>query len=751
MTIAPPAPAPPTTEPAGADSGLGSTRSVATCGIVVATTVLLLNLLVAADIHDWIPLPLRAAIVVIGALAMPGLPVTAALRIPGFALATSVTISTSLAVTIVATQTAVVIEAWSPAVLQTLLAVAAIAVCAVLLGRAGNAPRPKRAPRHSLRVRAASLAALAVALVLFVVAARTLDTAAAHRFGIVTEIGPAYVAGLVVVAGVLVTTLRRTRIDHVVATASVAVLVTYSTLLVGVATGHTSVPTAFVHRGFVSTIAEAGFLPSGIDARFSWAGFFAASAHLVTTGGLPDTEALMTYAPLAFGMIMCAPVYAIALVVTRRARLAWVAVVVYQAFNWYQQDYFAPQAVAVVFYATIVAVLLWQLRSAPLPAIRPGFRGLVLDGPRRTPGLVPGWSSGRTLALGAVLLLVVLANTMSHQITPILTVIALAAFAACGVTRYRTLWIAAGLMFAAWFSYGATDYWLGHLHALFAEIGQVGTAVGRGVQDRLAGDPVYQQMQYLRMGASGVFGLVAFGGWVATGVRRTRGRAWLVAGVLCAAPFSMVALQSYGGEMIIRCFVLASPVLAPFVALALAYSARALRRAPAVRGFAAVRGLAAAVAIVGLVATMLVLTTNRGLNTAFEASTDEEVTVSGALVERAPGDATIMTWSHAPHTVGPRRLLEREPRVWFIDSYPCLDDLAGCAEDRWPSYILVTSQAIGMLELQYGMSREYLDASLAGVAEIGYVPMYESASVLVLRRADAPPLALDDPAPTGAR
>ena len=134
---------------------------------------------------------------------------------------------------------------------------------------------------------------------------------------------------------------------------------------------------------------------------------------------------------------------------------------------------------------------------------------------------MPGFGPGRTLAVGATLLLIITANTVSHQMTPMLTVLALAAFAVTGTTRYRTLWIAAGLVFAAWFSYGATDFWTGHLNSLFNEVGQIGYSVNRGVGQRLNGDPTYTTMQYLRIAASGLFVVVAFIGWLGFRRRRT--------------------------------------------------------------------------------------------------------------------------------------------------------------------------------------------------------------------------------------
>ncbi len=715
-------------------------RSALLLGGAVSAAMLALNLLVAIGASDLLPEPLRLLVALAGAVLVPGLPVVVALRIPGRALSASLIVSVSLATVILAAQFTIVAEWWSPLTVQTLIAIGSLAGCVVA---ERTLPRRYTVPRGALqylrtvsRARALALGALLVSVALFVFAARRLDFLGSGHYGIITQVGVAFWLGFAVLSATVVHTLTRSRVDHVVMAASTVVLLAYTTMLVPVASGETSVPTAFVHRGFITSIAESGHLPNGIDARFSWAGFFSAGAHLVTVADLQDVTVLLAWSTLFMGALLAFPLYAIAISVTGRARLAWLSVVLYQLFNWYQQDYFAPQAVALLFYTTIVATLLWQLRRAPLPRIEPGFLRFVLDAPRRTPGLIPGFGTARTLAIGAVLLLLIVANVVSHQITPILVVIALAFFSLFGVTRYRTLWLAAGLVFAAWFSYGATDFWFGHLQSIFAEIGQVGSSVNRGVGQRLSGDPTYQQMQYLRMGASGLFVAVAFVGWLFARGRRT----WLVAGAMCGAPFALVLLQSYGGEMIIRCFVLASPVLAPFAAIAVAHAVRAVRKRAGSRAATPAGGWVPVVAgALALVALGALLTTNRGLNTSFEASTREQVVVSDEFVAEVPAGSTVMAWSYAPHTNGVRRTLDsRGPKFSFIDSDECMRNLTDCALERSPSYLYTTSQGTGMLRLQYGLSPEYLDAQVDELVASGrYVPMVDGDSITILRRFDS--------------
>ena len=704
-----------------------------------ALTVAAVALVVA--VLDWsgvaVPGAIRIPAVLLAVFLLPGVPIVVALRIPGRALATALIVSASLSVNILVTQMSMVLEQWHSAQTQTILLVvglvASIAAFRTVPADVRTGPLGL-ARTHWTPTRLAMLAALAVSLALFVVAARGLDILQAGPYGVISLVGPWYFLGLLLLVATIVLTLRAGHVDHVVMTAAAALAVVYNTMLVAVATGEASVPTAFVHRGFVSVLAASHRLPDLEDARYSWAGFFSLATHIQESAGFTDLTDVLFWAPVVFGPLMCFGLYAIASAIGGNARIAWMAVLLYQAFNWYQQDYFAPQAVAGLGYVAILGTMLWQLRRAPLPApagldrVLPGRLGEVLSLARRTPGRVPGFGPGRTLAIGATLLLIITANTVSHQMTPMLTVLALAAFAVTGTTRYRTLWLAAGLVFAAWFSYGATDFWMGHLNSLFNEVGQIGYSVNRGVGQRLNGDPTYKSMQYLRIAASGAFVVVAFIGWLTCRGRRT----WLVSGLLCAAPFVLVALQSYGGEMIIRVFLLAAPTLAPFVAIALVTLSRKLRRLPTV--------LVTVAAIILTLGMGVVETTNRGLNAAFEASTPAEDALTQGLINKIPPNSSVMVFSHAPHSVGARRALDPDsPIVGYIDSFPCLDNLAQCTENRRPDYVLITHQGIEMMDLQLGKPAEEMESDIAALEKLeDYTMFIETDSVRILHFVDAP-------------
>ncbi|MGV9670999.1 hypothetical protein ACWDPV_10430 [Gordonia sp. NPDC003504] len=699
-------------------------------GGVLAATLLVLDLLDGLG-ADPLPTAVRALLVFAGILTLPGIPIVVALRIPGRALSGILIPAISLSVTVLLTQTTIVADWWSPVRTQAILAAGSLAAC---IWARRTLPTHTRTGSfgfdrsHWTRRRAIALATLAASLGCFGLAVADLDVADTGRFGVISALDPVYFLGLGLLAAVIVAALLSRRLDTLVLGAVTVVTVAYNSMLVGGATGETSIPTSFVHRGFIDVLAASHHLPDQINARFSWAGFFAMSAHVKVVGGIDDLTPVLLWAPFVAGVVVSFGIYAIAIAITGRARLAWVSVLLYHGFNWYQQDYYSPQSMAIIGYTAILGTLLWQLRTAPLPGLEGGRIARIINGFRRTPGRVPGFGPGRTVGIEVVLVVIIAGNTVSHQMTPMLTVLALAAFAATGTTRYRTLWLAAGLIFAAWFSYGATDFWLGHLQGLVDEVGKVGQSVEAGVGDRLSGDPTYTRMQYLRMLASGGFAAVGLIGWL---IWRSK-KAWSVGGLLCAAPFVLVALQSYGGEMIIRCFLLASPVLAPFAALALAAGGAGLRRRLRATHFRYL-GYALLWALVMILA--LLETTNRGLNTAFEATARDEVTVTDEFIASVPPDATVMSFSYAPQSTGVRRILDPHgPRFSFIDSFPCLDNVAQCARERWPDYIYVTNQGLKMLELQYGQSPDALRDAIDGLIRTGeYRLVVRTENVEILR------------------
>jgi hypothetical protein len=300
-----------------------------------------------------------------------------------------------------------------------------------------------------------------------------------------------------------------------------------------------------------------------------------------------------------------------------------VGVFLYLGANWFQQDYFSPQASVFLLYLTVLATLLWSAQHAHVPALSGGPRARVFGAWRRTPGLPAGMTRGESLALEAAILVLSAAIVVAHQLTPVTMVITLLLFVLTGRTRYRRLWLAVALLFLAWFSYAATDFWSGHLTTVFGDLGKLGSNLNSGVVSRVAGNPTYQLMQNVRIAWSVAYLLLAL-----AGLWRIRRRAdALLIGLLVASTGSLVLMQSYGGEVVFRVFVYASPLLAPLAAVALR---GLLVRPNAVR----VVALTVVIAVAALIGTAA-----RGVNVSFERVTADDLAAARVLWAHShPGD-----------------------------------------------------------------------------------------------------------------
>lgn len=774
MTVDEAAPPNPSAEPDSATRTVLSPTLLAIVGtVVVAIAELGVCVSVWSGQTALIPDAVRAVVVVAGAFLLPGLVVAAFLRLHGLALWLVVTVPVSAATTVIAAQTQIVLAWWHPVAATTVQATLSLVLAGVLARRrSGDLHRsvPITVGAQWAR-RAPVLVLLAIVLALFVVATRTVDVRSAGATGIVTHVGPAYLVALVLLAVAIVRVLTDRVLDPALCLVTIVVAMVVTAMLTALASGSASFPTAFIHRGIIEILDARGSLPPPSDARFSWAGYFSAGAQLVRSGGLGTAEDFLLWAPIVATTAMIAPLYVIGFCITRSRRLAWTGIAIYVLANWYQQDYFSPQSLATLFYACILALLLWMMSTSRVPtavgersvqsaarwvvsvparsrarraawwAERPepatvarDLRASIVAVPRRIPSRPLGRGAGWTLGLEGILVLLLAALVVTHQLTPIVTVGALVLFTLCGLIRFRLLWLVGLGLFTAWFAFGASDFWVGHLNEILGDVGQVQGAVDKGLAARLGADPSYQNMQYLRLVASG--GLIVAGavGW--WHLRPMRGR--LLIGALAAMPMGLIAVQSYGGEVIIRCLVLASPVLAPLAAIAAARGWRAvLRLAQRTVPPAGARTAAQAVGVLVVLVISLLLVADRGLNTSFEYTTREQDRLGAQFLQRAPTGTSIMAWGTGPTLVSPR--LFTEVKVSDVSTLACVADLVACTTSRDPDYVYATDQSRALLRYQYGFGENTVSDQLERLVESRrYRPMVDADGVVILRRADAP-------------
>ena len=671
-------------------------RAVLWIGLVVAVVT---PAVAALDID----FPGRALLALSFVLMVPGVPVAALMRVPHPLLAVSLAGGTSIAVALLASTVAVQTGWWNPTACAASIAAVGVAATGWALRRL-PAPRQqeKRGPAPGSRLpgpppvrdRVASALLLAAALGLWWLATRWTALDRAGPLGVIGVVGWAYVAAVVLVAGVAAYQLLRPRLDGpmLAATAGVLVLIVFG--LTNVSDGNAGVPVGWLHVGFVRFISEHHASFTGLDARAYWPGFFAAGAYLVQLAGTPDASAFLLLAPVFYNIAAIPPLLVVARCVTRSRRLAWLSVFVYLSFNWVQQDYFSPQATAFLLYLVTLALLVW-MATGRMPRMSGPWPARILGALRRRPGLPRGVPPERALAWEAVLVLLAAAVVVSHQLTPPVLVLALLVFTLTGATRFRRLWLITALLFLVWFSYAAWGFWSGHLSTVVGDLGRPGHNLDSAVAARVSVSGAYQLMQQARLGWSLLYGLLAVVGWW---LIRHRPEAMLFAG-LTACAGGLFFFGSYGGEVVLRSFVFAAPLLAPLTALAL-------------RAIVRLRGrVALAAAAILLTAAGLMITATRGVNISFERVSPDDLAAARAIYERV----------HSGDRIGRLQLsgalgVDRVDQVVSFDlsEEGCHAEPLSCALAGRPEFILLSRSQYAARQLrdaaQPGWSTALADA-----------------------------------------
>lgn len=298
---------------------------------------------------------------------------------------------------------------------------------------------------------------------------------------------------------------------------------------------------AWRHAGIAEHIMRTGNIDPTIDAYFNWPGFFVLAGTLTELAGFSHPLQLMAWAPVYFNLFYLVPLLVIVRRMTPDPRLQWLAVWLFFVANWVGQDYFSPQALGFAGYLVIVALVLsW---------------------------LGPEENVDRRRAVGAltVAFLIFVAMVPSHQLTPFAVVAATVALVVARQCRTRALPLLLGAVLVAWITLMTEPYLAGRIHELLGQVGDVAGSADSNIAERLTGSPDHLFIVRVRLAMTvGLWVLAALGG-----LRRIRhGRKDLAIGALALAPFPLLGLQSYGGEMLLRVYLFALPFIAALAAAA---------------------------------------------------------------------------------------------------------------------------------------------------------------------------------------
>ncbi|MCX4823579.1 glycosyltransferase [Streptomyces sp. NBC_01142] len=314
---------------------------------------------------------------------------------------------------------------------------------------------------------------------------------------------------------------------------------------------------AWKHDAVIEHLLTAGGLQRGdqlgdMAVYDQWPGFFAAQAALVRLTGVENAAMFMAWWPLISSLMLLAPLLLIYRTFTQDRRLIWTAVWLFYVANWVGQDYFSPQSLALALYLGVIAIVL-----------RRGERPVRGRRPRQ--------------ALWTVLLIpLITAIVISHQLTPVMLIASLAAL--CLTRRYRdwTLLVTLLLVFLAWNLTASLPFLREAVPEMVRSFGDVSGNLETGYGSTPTGTGPVIVSWVARLLSASVLLLAAIG-VLRRRVLRHRARPLLL---LAAVPLLMLVANDYGSEMIFRVLLFMLPGACFFAAAALLPDVRPLAADP---------------------------------------------------------------------------------------------------------------------------------------------------------------------------
>ncbi|MGD9529670.1 lipopolysaccharide biosynthesis protein [Pseudonocardia sp.] len=436
---------------------------------------------------------------------------------------------------------------------------------------AGEAP-PAPAPGRIARLLPWLLGLVgAVAVTLTVRGLAEVRPAAVDGYGLVSGLPVIVLAGLGLLTVTFLATLARRRQNRFLLA---ALLVATICCLHGATLFASPQPrfnVTWVHLGFVEFISRTGGLAEGLDARFSWPGFFALVAFWL--GDRPSSELvpLLGFVPVVSNLLYLLPLALLIRNLRMSWQAAWTSAWLFGVLNWIGQDYFSPQGFTYGLYLVFIAGIVTWLRAPAGTEVPPGRWSTIgrrLGFPPATvAGELPPTPVGPRLRAAILLVLVgvFLVAVAGHQLTPFVMVAACAALVLVGRCAPRSLPVLLAALLATFISYLAVDFWSGHLAKLLGGVGDVGGNLSTSIVERAGAGAEHQHVVLTRVGlALFVAGLA----WIGLLRRRRRGIADRVLVVLLVVPLLTVGLQSYGGEIMLRAYLFVLPAAAILAACA---------------------------------------------------------------------------------------------------------------------------------------------------------------------------------------
>jgi len=495
--------------------------------------------------------------------------------------------------------------------------------------------------------------------------------------------------------------------------------------------------TAWLHVGFSEAIARTGELFPLRDARFDWPGFFVLGALFSSVANMDSLLGVLPWIPPILTLLYLGPIYLIARSATSDGRVVWLCLWFFCLMNWVGQDYYSPQGFNVLLLLTILAVLLTWFRRPSTPLAWPGALRGWLRRPRASeepvvapdvdrsvlPGSVTPISNREQVGLIAVIGLLFGASVASHQLTPFAVLGGVFMLIVLRRVRLSGLPMIMVVLLTSWLLFRASTFLSGHLAGLLEDIGRPDQFAATNIADRLVGSSGHFFVLQARLAFTlGIWVLAAVG--VIRAIRARRVDLALVA--LAIAPFGLILLQGYGGEMLLRIYLFSVPFMA-------FYAAAAFLPRPRPSSWAA----SAAVAAVSVVLASGLLLTRYGNEKAELVSVEDFRALEYVIELAQPGELIASVNDAVPNGYSEWE----QHRTTSLGELWREGDIDGLVEELdqrrrsgLDAYFVVTRGQRSFAELFWGMSDAEWDERLAGLGR-SLERVYENRDATVFRLA----------------
>ena len=405
--------------------------------------------------------------------------------------------------------------------------------------------------------------------------------------------GPGLVLTASMVAAAVFTLWRIIRADHPAAMVGIAATIVMIRAPASLLSSAPLYSWTYKHIGLSDFISTFHSIPSGyIDIYSRWPGFFVGAAWLSSASGLGLITIAHWFA-LATHFLLAACVWSLARALHVSTSASLGAVLIAEVLNWVGQDYFSPQAVAMVLAVAVIA-LFAASREHPAAAVF----------------ALPMFS----------------AITIAHQLTPVwLLAIGVAMTA---LNRIRPLWLVPACCVV----------WLGFVGPRASSVLRYGLFTGSNplanAQTNVSGAAGASTARSLTEMGDRLLALLVWGGAVIAFVylwRKHRHDFALL--VITFSPVLLLAGQSYGGEAIFRVFLYSTVGAAIIVAVAgEEMLTRSRHRRPVSAAMYAILAATTVVSLNGYYGGWL-----------YNTVTPTQIALSRDILARVDSDSTIVT------------------------------------------------------------------------------------------------------------